>query len=63
LCIAKLAASREKDLDFVGALLRTGIVEPKLLVQRIGRSAIPVEQRKTIEQFVRRFAPEDPPVG
>lgn len=61
LCIAKLAANREKDLAFVGALLRTRIVEPNVLVDLIGQSAIPVSQRKSIEQFVRRFAPEDPP--
>ena len=61
LCIAKLAAGREKDLEFVGALLRIGVLNPKVLTQRMGLSAIPEGRRETIQQFVRRFAPEGPP--
>lgn len=34
LCLAKLAANREKDHDFVSALLREGLVDRDLLQQR-----------------------------
>jgi len=63
LCIAKLAAGREKDLDFVGALLRAGTIDPSVLIQRMGLSAIPEEQRESIEHFVRRFTPKVPHKG
>jgi hypothetical protein len=41
LAASKLAASREKDLEFVGALLSRGMVQPDLLASRI--DALPVD--------------------
>lgn len=35
LCVAKLCAYREKDLNFVGALLGTGLVDSELIVERL----------------------------
>lgn len=35
LCVAKLCAYREKDLNFVGALLRAGLVETELIADRL----------------------------
>lgn len=57
LCVAKLAANREKDLEFVRALLRERIVDPDVLIQRIDSSAIPRAQRQSIEGIVRRSDP------
>jgi hypothetical protein len=54
LCVAKLAAGREKDLEFVGALLRAGIVDHEVLLGRIDSAAIPEDQRGSIKGFVRR---------
>ena len=36
LCVSKLCAFREKDRDFVGALLLAGIVDVRTLLARIG---------------------------
>ena len=36
LCVAKLAALREKDTRFVAALLRSGIVEADVIAERLG---------------------------
>jgi len=35
LCVAKLCAYREKDLNFVGALLGNGLVDSELIVERL----------------------------
>lgn len=35
LCVAKLCAYREKDLNFVGALLGNGLVDPELIDKRL----------------------------
>lgn len=35
LCVAKLCAYREKDLNFVGALLRNGLVDRELIGERL----------------------------
>ena len=35
LCVAKLCAYREKDLNFVGALLGNGLVDPELIDERL----------------------------
>jgi hypothetical protein len=36
LCVAKLCAFREKDQNFVAALLRAGLVDPVVIAQRLG---------------------------
>lgn len=35
LCVEKLYAHREKDLEFVGALIRARLVDPEIIVQRL----------------------------
>lgn len=35
LCVAKLCAMREKDQNFVGALIRAGLVDPDLITSRL----------------------------
>lgn len=36
LCVAKLCALREKDRNFVAALLSTGLVDPDIIATRLG---------------------------
>lgn len=38
LAVSKLAASREKDLEYVKALVRFGLVDPALLRRRLGET-------------------------
>lgn len=48
LCVAKLCAFREKDLNFVGALLGIGLVDPELIDERLAdvpEANIPASQR------------------
>ena len=37
LCVAKLCAHREKDRNFVAALLDAGLVDPILIESRLGQ--------------------------
>jgi hypothetical protein len=53
LCVAKLAANRDKDREFVGALLRAGIVEPDVVLSRMAQSRILVDRQREIGTFVR----------
>lgn len=53
LAASKLAAGREKDLTFVAALLRHGLVDPAVLRQRL--SAIPFESEATARMAVQRL--------
>lgn len=41
LCVAKLCAFREKDRDFVGALIRSNLVDPAVIRERL--HAVPEE--------------------
>jgi hypothetical protein len=52
LCVAKLAANRDKDREFVAALLRAGIVEPEVIFSRMAQSRIPVDRHWEIVTFV-----------
>jgi hypothetical protein len=45
LAVSKLVAGRNKDSEFVGALLRHGLVQPEVLVDRLGRTPISEEAR------------------
>jgi hypothetical protein len=53
LCVAKLAANREKDLEFVEALLQAGIIDPEMLIKRVGESELPDNQKSAMGSFVR----------
>jgi hypothetical protein len=44
LAVAKLAAGREKDLAFVGGLLRHKLVEASLVELRLGQTALSAEK-------------------
>ncbi len=43
LCVAKLCAFREKDLNFVSALLKAGLVDPEIIAERLLK--VPVKYR------------------
>lgn len=56
LCIAKLAASREKDFRFVGALLEAGLVQRDTLADRAG--LLPNARQRTqasIERWIAAY--------
>ena len=40
LCVSKLIASREKDHEFVGALIRDNIIDPAEVLDRIDKAGI-----------------------
>lgn len=40
LCVAKLCAFREKDQNFVAALIRAGLVDRQIIAERLGTVAI-----------------------
>ena len=48
LCVAKLVAFREKDRNFVAALLKTNLVDADLIAERL--STIPPEHATAVEQ-------------
>jgi hypothetical protein len=59
LCVAKLAADRSKDREFVGSLLRAGIVDPERILLGMEESAIEVRRREGITSFVRAHGRHD----
>jgi hypothetical protein len=48
LCVAKLCAFREKDQNFVAALLDAGLVDPDVITARL--ATMPTEHRPTAER-------------
>lgn len=48
LCVSKLAAFREKDLNFVGALIDAGLVDVTVIAARL--SDVPAEHLEAIER-------------
>jgi hypothetical protein len=48
LCVAKLCAFREKDQNFVAALLDAGLVDAAIITERL--AAVPVEHRPAAER-------------
>ena len=47
LAVSKLVAGREKDLDFVGALLRYGLANCEVMQQRLAATTLTEERRST----------------
>ena len=47
LAVSKLVAGREKDLDFVGALLRYGLANSEILQHRLASTTLTEERRAT----------------
>jgi hypothetical protein len=66
LCIAKLVAGREKDIDFVTALIRSNLIEPRRLDDLVGTISAPTPlihaTRQRIQVCVTR-ASATPPGG
>ena len=56
LAISKLVAGREKDFDFVAALLRHRMVEHHLLCERLAVTDLHPERRSACEGRLQRFA-------
>lgn len=48
LCVAKLCAFREKDLNFVGALLDAGLVDSGVIFERL--PLVPSRYRSAVER-------------
>jgi hypothetical protein len=55
LLIAKLAAGREKDVDFAGAAARHGLARGAVLLERLAVTALDPERRALVEGLVRRL--------
>ena len=53
LCVAKLLAGREKDYEFVGALITEAMVQPTIIEQRLGMVA--TETHEVAIERARRF--------
>ena len=53
LAISKLAAHREKDLDFVYALIEAGMLDPAVLLERLADTDVPRPHARRIESWVR----------
>lgn len=47
LAVSKLVAGREKDLDFLGGLLRHRLVQVPTLRERLAKTALPAERLQT----------------
>jgi hypothetical protein len=57
LAVSKLVAGREKDLDFVGALLRHGLANSELMEQRLASTTLTEERRATFLARLKRLKP------
>jgi hypothetical protein len=55
LAVSKLVAGREKDLDFVGALLRHGLANSVVIQQRLTSTSITEEARATCLARLKRL--------
>ncbi|MGH9066621.1 MAG: DUF6036 family nucleotidyltransferase [Acidimicrobiales bacterium] len=58
LCVSKLLAGRPKDHDFCRALVRAGLVDPELLLDRLDQLERSTEERDRARAFVRGYARE-----
>lgn len=65
LVASKLAAHRDKDLDFAKVALKHGIVKPALLCERIFSLPLPEPRRASLARWVavQVAAPDDPGNG
>ena len=53
LVLAKLAANRQRDWDFATDALRAGLVEPSVLLERVGNLPINSELLESITASLR----------
>lgn len=56
LAISKLVAHREKDLDFVYALIAAGLLDPDILLERIAVTDVAPPLARRVESWVRAMA-------
>jgi hypothetical protein len=56
LAVAKLAAGREKDLDFIGGLLRHKLVDVDLIKSRLIQTPLPAQKLETVLARLKRIA-------
>lgn len=56
LCVAKLAAHREKDLTFVASLYRAHLIDISIILRRLNQTSLPDELRGRIGSFLSQFA-------
>lgn len=54
LCLSKLAAFREKDYEFVFALLESGLVDPQILKDRVASMPLDGFERRRIRAWIER---------
>lgn len=59
LAVAKLAAARPKDHEFVAALLRTHLLDRSVIRERLAETAMADAQRRSCEGFLARATNED----
>ncbi|MFC4613956.1 DUF6036 family nucleotidyltransferase [Cellulomonas algicola] len=52
LAVSKLAAFREKDLDFVHALLRAGLLDPPVVLERLDLADVPGPHARRLRAWV-----------
>lgn len=55
LAVSKLVAGREKDLEFVAALLPHRLVDSKTTLDRLAQTAVPMDQRRLCEARLLRL--------
>jgi hypothetical protein len=55
ICVSKLLAGREKDSDYVGALLRSGHAKPETLIERFAQTEMSEQERDRVATTLVRF--------
>lgn len=50
--LSKLVAGRWKDLDFAAALLREGLVDADVLLERVGRIGVAQDQQRRLADWI-----------
>ena len=58
LAVSKLAAGRDKDFEFVRALLRHRLATAKVIDERLNQTSVPDHQRELLRARLRRVAAE-----
>ena len=56
LAVSKLVAGREKDLAFVAALLRHGMIAPATVAERLGRTPLDAQRLQIASERLARLA-------
>jgi len=57
LAVSKLVAGREKDLDFVGGLLRHRLAKPEIIRKRLDTTSIDADQKELCLARLQRLLP------